>query len=154
MNFQVKNVSPSIYRISLSADKTTFKAHFDFEPVQLTPHPLDLENRNCVAIARGPFIYCAETVDNGGLRRSASHSHSRRCRIRRNPDGREVGALPARRGGLEVWNTALKDAVLLRAHVRQEESVADVRDVSLTLVPYFMWANRGKSDLRVWLPQI
>ena len=53
----------------------------------------------------------------------------------------------------EAWNAALKDAVLLRARVRREDSFADIKDSTLTLLPYFMWANRGKSDLRVWLPQ-
>ncbi len=154
MNFQVKNVSPSIYRISLSADKTTFKAHFDFEPVQLTPHPLDLENRNCVAIARGPFIYCAETVDNGDFDDLRAIRIPEDVEFEEIPREEKLARFRREEGGLEAWNAALKDAELIRAHVRQEESVADVRDVSLTLVPYFMWANRGKSDLRVWLPQI
>ena len=26
--------------------------------------------------------------------------------------------------------------------------------VSLTMVPYFMWANRAKSSMRVWLPKV
>lgn len=149
----MKNISPSIYRISLSADKTTFKAHFDFEPVQITPHPLDLENRNCVAIARGPFIYCAETVDNEDFDDLRAIRIPEDVEFEEIPMEEKLASFRREEGGQEAWNATLKDAVLLRAMVRREDSVADVRDVSLTLVPYFMWANRGKSDLRVWLPQ-
>ena len=27
-----------------------------------------------------------------------------------------------------------------------------VKDVMLTLIPYYAWAHRGEGDMRVWLP--
>ena len=49
-----------------------FTITWTYRPRRLYPHPLTLDNRHCVAFARGPFIYCAETIDNeslGDLRR-------------------------------------------------------------------------------------
>lgn len=50
---------------------------------------------------------------------------------------------------------ALPRAVLLKTRVSVvgDDAESDGGERELTLIPYFMWANRGKSDLRVWLPR-
>lgn len=132
-----------MYRITTKGFQSTFEARFAFEPIRLQPHPLDLENRTCVAIARGPFIYCAETIDNSG------YADLRSIRIPKEADFEEING-----------EGTLKSAIVLRTalpsqHLDQSGGLVgskDAGDGTLTLIPYFMWANRGKSDLRVWLP--
>jgi DUF1680 family protein len=135
---------------------------FKFKPQRIHPHPLDLSNRGSVAISCGPFIYCAEAIDN---------PHIPDLRAIRFPDDAELRAVvdedgshfPSLRG--EPWKP-----VVLKTYVRIVKTVegdigggddtgpagdTDVEQrVSLTMVPYFMWANRGKSSMRVWLPKV
>ena len=124
-----------------------------FKTRSIYPHPLNLDNAQCIAVARGPFIYCAETVDNAHI------SDLRAIRI---PDGAEFLEESLDTQGLEAIGFDRDGvsgiggkAIILRtkAHIiRTKENVGDA-DVTLTLVPYFMWANRGKSNHRVWLPR-
>ncbi|KAF8582167.1 glycoside hydrolase family 127 protein [Ramaria rubella] len=138
------------------------------------PHPLDSENRACVAVGRGPFIYSAETVDNPTI------DDLRRLRIPNDVQFTEVqiklsqdtDAIVALRGTVRVvvlpdgpgitaqtgridsdgpggeWVVLGRGVVTVHTAPTEEERQADV-----TLVPFFGWANRGKSDVRVWLPR-
>ena len=97
--------------------------------------------RNCVAVERGPLVFCAESVDL--------------------PGGRHVDVLevdpatpPRDRAG----------SVVVAAHLVQPEDrrwpygdepaaaaqVTETADVAL--YPYHDWANRGPSTMRVWMP--
>jgi DUF1680 family protein len=88
-----------------------------------------------VAVERGPLVYTAEWVDNGGRvtnlvldDQSLLYSQSR----------------PGLLGGVTVVTgqaTALK--------TRNGETVREA--VALTLIPYYAWANRGKGEMAVWL---
>lgn len=127
--------------------KTTIFVDFTFEARRLSAHPLTLDNRNCTAIARGPFVYCAESVDN---------AHIPDLRAVRLADGAAFEEVELDEDALVGMgfprDGALPRAVLLKTRVTVAEH-EDVGECELTLIPYFMWANRGKSDLRVWLPR-
>jgi hypothetical protein len=119
-----------------------FTIGWTYRPRRLHPHPLTLENRGCVAFARGPFIYCAESTDNESI------DDFRGLRVADDAGLEEIEGEHAFKGsGLEP--------VLLktRACMVEGDDVAASKEVPLTLVPLFMWANRGLSNLRVWLPR-
>lgn len=123
---------------------------FTFEARRLCAHPLNLDNRNCTAIARGPFIYCAESVDNAHIPdlravRLADRAAFEEVEL----DGDALVGMGFPRDG------ALPRAVLLKTRVTilGDDVESDDGECELTLIPYFMWANRGKSDLRVWIPR-
>jgi hypothetical protein len=46
------------------------------------------------------------------------------------------------------WVILSRDEVIIDTLPGEEE-----REVDVTLIPFFAWANRGSSDVRVWLPQ-
>ena len=73
--------------------------------------------RGCVAVERGPLVYCAESLGDVDLERIAV-----------TPDGAEEATLADLPGTVGVVVGGL------------------------TLVPYYAWANRGPSTMRVWLP--
>ncbi|OWR29424.1 hypothetical protein CDO73_14605 [Saccharibacillus sp. O23] len=94
------------------------------------------------AIQRGPLVYCAESVDNGeivaalGLRQNAAFSE------------RPASDLP---GGAiavetEAWRSVSETSDLL---YRTEAPTRE--NVRLTAVPYFLWGNRGRGEMTVWL---
>ncbi|THH06468.1 hypothetical protein EW145_g4069 [Phellinidium pouzarii] len=126
---------------------------FTFKPRKIYPHPLNLDNRRTVAIARGPFIYCAETIDNtnlGDLRATrlpddATFTEEEMGKVKLVQMGFDPSCMPE--NGSKV--------VFLKTQVRMvggtSENGEDMKD--LILIPYFMWANRGRSNLRVWLPR-
>jgi len=86
-------------------------------------HPLVQADIGRVTIERGPVVYCAEGVDNGGSVSGISI-----------PDALQFTAAyePA----------TLNGVVVLRS-----------TGPNITLVPYYTWANRGSTPMKVWLPR-
>ncbi|MFD7402040.1 glycoside hydrolase family 127 protein [Streptomyces sp. NPDC059866] len=100
--------------------------------------------RGCVAVERGPLVYCAESVDL--------------------PDGTELDDLTVDTRAAPMDH---EDRVTIRAstnHRKDPEPAwpygtpADVRgtgstaSMDLVLVPYHRWAERGPTGMRIWLP--
>jgi DUF1680 family protein len=49
---------------TISSGQSTVQIDWVYPVTRIYPHPLNLDNANSIAISRGPFIYCAETIDN------------------------------------------------------------------------------------------
>lgn len=95
------------------------------------------ENRNRVAITRGPLVYCAEEIDNGdAVLNFAVAEPSSTSEIRENifSEG-------------ELANIVQVSVPVI--HITSEGKA----ESSLKLVPYFAWNNRGQGSMAVWLPQ-
>lgn len=87
------------------------------------------------AFTRGPLVYCAEGVDN----------HNRLPNIFI-PEITPPVQLTAFGEGLMTGIPK----VILPAREKRE---ADTRDLSLTLLPYYAWNNRGDGSMMVWFPE-
>ncbi|MFJ7215000.1 glycoside hydrolase family 127 protein [Amycolatopsis sp. NPDC098790] len=104
------------------------------------PHPRIDAVRGCVAVARGPLVYCVEQADlPGGVTLED---------VRIDPAapvtaGNETPVTLSARGSVE----APASAELYPA----DPHVTEV-PVELTLIPYFRWGNREPGPMRVWLP--
>ncbi|MCE5342705.1 MAG: glycoside hydrolase family 127 protein [Eubacteriales bacterium] len=94
-----------------------------------------------VAFTRGPLVYCAECVDNGG--------HVLNLQIE--PES-EIRVVPAEMLGgvatLRVQGRRLSDDGELYAYTRPQAEPCEI-----TLIPYYAWSNRGLTEMRVWLPE-
>lgn len=95
------------------------------------------ENAGRVAIMRGPVVYCAESVDNGADLKSVSI---------------DINA------EFEVNDSVLLLPVLKTKAYRPKENENlyyeagyDYEEIPLTLIPYYAFANRGESEMQVWL---
>ena len=98
----------------------------------ITPHPRVDAVRGCVALARGPIVYCIEQADHPGVAVED---------LRIDP-----GAPPAPAAGnpeLGVPVTLAGPATIL---------TAASAPATLIAIPYFRWANRGPNPMRVWIP--
>lgn len=119
-----------------TTNHATVNIDFKYDARIIKPHPLTLENRGCIAFARGPFVYCAESVDNPAV------SDLRKLRIVQDSPIHKV------LDDHSFQNWGIKPVVLkVAASVVEEYGTK----CTVTLIPVFLWANRGKSDLRVWL---
>ncbi|WP_432562450.1 glycoside hydrolase family 127 protein [Kineococcus sp. SYSU DK003] len=108
--------------------------HLDCSPRLVRADPRVDAVRGCVAVEQGPLLLCVESVDQPDV----------------DLDLVEVLGEPAVGG-----------SVRMAARVRPEPSAswptADACDgqavpVTLEFTPYYAWANRGPSTMRVWLP--
>lgn len=112
--------------------------HFDLEVRTVTAHPKVEEDRGRVSVERGPLVYCAEWVDNDFDVLGILMNQSPQFTISKQPSLLE---------GIYQIHT---DAQTLAFN---DSGRLDVKDVKLTLIPYYAWAHRGAGSMAVWLPQ-
>ncbi|HOD02582.1 MAG TPA: glycoside hydrolase family 127 protein, partial [Clostridiales bacterium] len=125
--------------VYINADKPCCKIEINFEikPVLLMSNPFVLNNRGKVALMRGPIVYCLEDIDNESsvfnlavsvpLKASCAYDNA-------------FGAFCCEADGVLIENKAL--------YFRSEN--VKKKPVKLKFIPYFSFANRGESDMRVW----
>lgn len=121
--------------------------YIDMPVALIESNPLVEETRNQVAIKKGPIVYCLESADLPGYKISDVQiiSAIRFKQEEMTIDGGRVMALTGRthlRTDNEWGNKLYK------------EINTKYKPVTIKLIPYYAWANRGKTDMRVWLPFI
>lgn len=110
-------------------------------------NPLVEETRNQVAVKRGPVVYCLESVDLPAYIRIFDILLP--SDIELFPASEQVG------GGII---TSLSGEALLIPNnewngiLYREISKAKPEKISVKLIPYYAWGNRGQTDMTVWLP--
>jgi DUF1680 family protein len=112
-------------------------------PNFVVANPLILDDIGRVAIMRGPLVYCAEQQDNSDVPQRLAVDLSNSL------EEIDRGDLFPGAKGITIAGTAIAqdgDPSLYRAH---EESKANAATTSL--IPYFLWNNRGPSHMQVWL---
>lgn len=103
------------------------------------------DDRGCIAVERGPLVYCAESADNFGantnqiyVNKKASFKLTKDYSIK----------------NTEADGTIFKvDALQTEAQLLTDNSEGNLqlRDMKLTLIPYYAWNHRGTSCMNVWL---
>ena len=81
-------------------------------------------NRNKIAFSRGPIVYCFEGIDN--------------------PSACIPNVTIKKDSSLE---TEMNDLIEGLPFIK----VQDSNDRALLAIPYFLWGNRGKSAMQVWI---
>ena len=105
------------------------------------------EARNQVAAQRGPIVYCLESVDLPGAvsvdRVAISPTIPWKSRFAKELLGGSVileGEASVLADG--DWNDTLY----------RDVSPQRGRTIEIDLIPYYAWANRGQSEMTVWMP--
>ncbi len=108
-------------------------------PIQSnTSHEAVEENRNRIAYTRGPFVMCAEGIDNGGATQRFFFSG-------KSDLSKAKDTIKTIEHGKFVQTTIPADAI--KADGSTES------DVPLSLTPYYAWNNRDTGPMTVWFPK-
>jgi uncharacterized protein len=124
----------------------------DVSPRLTAPNPRIDAVRGCLALERGPVVYCFEAGDLPAGADLADVALQREGELADSGQLAPLGGVPA---------VSVAGVVRDLDGWRQIEYV-DVRELPvdgvaaparLLAVPYFTWANRGDGGMRVWLPR-
>lgn len=111
--------------------------HFD-TPVRVVKANDKVEaDRGRVAVERGPLVYCAEWPDNA--------FNVSNVILNRHPEFQVVERPDMLCGINEITTEA-------QALSYDAAGKLALKDVKLTLIPYYAWAHRGEGRMDVWLP--
>jgi DUF1680 family protein len=120
----------------------------DVAPRFTYPDPRIDAIRGCVAVERGPVIYALESVDNPGL--DLDHvQFDDEATLADGGSVDDLGPYPVVRVAGRVWTNELGGF----PYGTGPRAFDHGDDAELTLIPYFLWANRGSSTMRVWAPR-
>lgn len=117
----------------------TVCVEFEIKPELVSAHPYVVNDLGKAALRRGPVIYCAEGVDNGRVQRLAFDSAAIGSAVLEN----DPSGLPA----ITVDGFEYVDRKELYAPIGQE-----FRSRKIRLIPYYSFANRGETDMLVFMP--
>ena len=112
-------------------------------------HPLEAENKGCLAITRGPLVYCLEQAD---------HPRINLAEIRIDPIADVTDEFdPDFLGGVTKLHLhAFVDRIdsawenLLYRNVGSKRTHSKERSAELLSIPYFAWANRQPGSMAIW----
>ncbi|MEM7014592.1 MAG: beta-L-arabinofuranosidase domain-containing protein, partial [Verrucomicrobiota bacterium] len=99
-------------------------------------HPEVEANVDRLALTRGPFVMCAEGIDNGGV--------TQRYFFGEAPDT----------SGAEVSKKTIEHGSFIQATI-QADSITEngePKSAPLVLTPYYAWNNRDVGSMTVWFP--
>lgn len=93
-----------------------------------------------IALQRGPIVYCAEWPDNPG-------GSVRNLML---PDSAKLSA--EFKSDLLNGVTVIKSKAIALASDEQGKVIKSEQD--FTAIPYYSWANRGRGQMMVWIPNV
>jgi DUF1680 family protein len=137
VNYQMQKGYAVVSRKWKKNDKVEVTLPMDVRRVVANASVLDDNGK--VALQRGPIMYCAEWKDNNG---QASNLIVPKDAVFK----------PEFEAGLLNGVTVLK-ANVKSINVDVAEQNVSTQNATLTAIPYYAWANRGKGEMTVWFPE-
>lgn len=118
----------------------------DMPVALLESNPLVEETRNQVAVKRGPLVYCLESADMAASQNIfdiVMPASAVLKPVSMNIGGNKITALEGEAAVLQnnEWKNSL-----------YREINKKTKPVKIRLIPYYAWANRGQTDMTVWMP--
>ena len=120
------------------------------------PHPAVDAVRGCVAIERGPVVYCLEQPTDDSARLPGENADLSTVILplaaqlaEEWTDGMLGGTVVVHPEGLVRDDTAWAGVGWMDGSSSPERRTTPAR---LSAIPYALWANRGPSEMRVWIP--
>ncbi len=130
--------------IRISIGEHRVNLHLDLEVKRWYANPNVSEDVGKVAIARGPFVYCAESVDNGENLHGLILPEEAKADYEWRADLLEgVGVISMQGFRIIAYDD---DGPLYESAKRFTKKAQHIK-----MIPYYAWANRGENEMRVWL---
>lgn len=117
----------------------TISVEFPMDPRRIAANKALKDAAGKIAVGRGPLVYCAEGLDNGG---SALNL-----------------ALPDNQALIPEWRPdLLKGVVIIKGKAlavtkNADGSTGSPKEQAFLLIPYHAWAHRGTGEMAVWIPR-
>ena len=106
------------------------------------------ENSGKIAVTHGPWVYCLEEKDNG----KALHLVSVPRGIRPSDVSFTRGEIAGRQAEILLVPGQREPEVTDQGlYFDAGETETETAPVTLRMIPYFMWANRGENEMQVWI---
>jgi uncharacterized protein len=137
VNYRVEKGYAIILRKWKKKDKVEVNLPMDIRRVVTNTNVAD--NIGKVALQRGPIMYCAEWKDNNGLVSNLIVPKSTSFSAEYNKD---------LLNGVMILKGAVKSI-----KVDPAGQYVSTQDATLTAIPYYSWANRGRGEMILWLPE-
>lgn len=128
--------------VSNSSSTMNILIDFKMDVSLIEANPNVQENAGRIAVQRGPIIFCAEAVDNGRLLRDVTVPLSADFKV-----GKDVEY-----GFITLTTKAYRrDAAGFDGQLYRPCNDINLEPFDLKLIPYYAFANRGVSEMLVWL---
>jgi len=123
--------------------------HLPLPPRLTQPHPRIDALRGCLALERGPLVYCLEQADQpaGVDLLDVQVDPEAASQAAWQPD-LLGGVVAVHASGFHLDQAAWSEALYYPAAAAPLPRTP----LTLTAVPYYAWANRGPAPMRIWLP--
>ena len=137
-NFSISAEYELVDSYAYIKNPTNVKIKFEIKPMLYKANAKVEDCANKVAVTMGPVVYCAESVDNGVSHHRLSIDKNLNAVVKYNEQFmlNEIEA-----DGYEVTSS---DALY-------EPFADEYKKRKIKLIPYYAFANRGESDMGVWL---
>jgi DUF1680 family protein len=142
LSFQEKNGYYLCGRKWKAGDK--IELTLDMPATLIESNPLVEETKNRVTVKRGPVVYCLESADlpNQNIFDVIIPSSIKLQPVPMKIGDGNITALTAQAKLLQ--NSDWKNSLY-------KELNTNTNPINIKLIPYYAWANRGKTDMTVWL---
>jgi len=128
----------TLRRVWRAGDRVTLTLPMPVERVRADPRVTTVAG--CVALQRGPIVYCIEEPDNGANLTTLALPRTAELATRHDP-------------------VLLGGCVVIEARAQRVKPPAalyvtttpEVETPTLRAIPYGLWANRGEGEMRVWI---
>lgn len=141
-------LAPSSYQ----AIQRTWKAGdiieliLDMPATLIESNPLVEETRNQVTVKRGPIVYCLESADLLPKQNVFSITIPSNIKFAAKPMKIGIGSVVYLEGEAKLLqNNSWKNTLYQPLNTATQP-------IKIKLIPYYAWANRGQTDMTVWMP--
>ncbi|MDR0293282.1 MAG: glycoside hydrolase family 127 protein [Oscillospiraceae bacterium] len=114
--------------------------HLEMEPVRMYANANVRAAAGCVALTRGPVVYCFEETDNGGGLAAL-----------RLPRGSALVCKPGSIANSGVYLIETEGVRIPSTNSLYSAGLPEGEPVTLRAVPYYAWSNRQSGGMRVWM---
>ncbi|TMI64580.1 MAG: glycoside hydrolase family 127 protein [Bacteroidetes bacterium] len=119
--------------------------NFEMPATLIESNPLVEETKNQVTVKRGPVVYCLESAD-------LTNQNIFDVVI---PSSIKLQPMPMKIGNGEIMALTGEAKMLQNSNWKNKlyrEVNTNLKPINVKLIPYYAWANRGKTDMTVWMP--
>lgn len=133
-----------ISREWVSGDEVTLRLAMPVE--RIVPNPHIRQDAGCIALQRGPVVYCLEETDNGA--QLANIALPRDARLMAGFDKNLFGGV-----GVITGDAVRVEPLQWPGGLYQPQSVLELTRAPLAFkaIPYCFWANREPGEMQVWI---